>query len=148
MAWPNDEHRQYYRIRLWYNFVFNFPYLILPGCQQGFFPLAELPIIRLLGGTQFRKFCVIVIVVLVATVWITCACHEEEERPKARRPQREYVLTFISRTICAELRARNFRDVINNIYTAAITLPKPIRRVCYVQLVAFLAWSVIHIFVS
>lgn len=61
-------------------------------CQLGFLPLAELPIIRLLGGTQFRKFCVIVIVVLVATVWITCACHQEEERPKSRRPKREYVL--------------------------------------------------------
>jgi solute carrier family 45 protein 1/2/4 len=82
----------------------------------------------------------------VATVWITCICHEEEERPKARRPQREYALSFISRTIFAELRARNLRDVVNNIYTAAINLPKPIRRVCYVQLFAFLAWSVIHVF--
>jgi len=93
------------------------------GYGFGFLPLAELPLIRLLGGSQFRKFCVIVIVVLVATVWITCACHEEEERPKARRSQRE-----------------NFRNVMNNIYTTAINLPKPIRRVCYVQLVAFLAW--------
>ena len=82
----------------------------------------------------------------MGTVWITCASHEEEERPKARRQQREYVLTFIRRTIFAELRARGFKDVISNIYTTAINLPKPIRRVCYVQLIAFLAWSVIHIF--
>ena len=89
MAWPNDEHRQYYRIRLWYKLVFNFRYLNSPVCQ-GFLPLAELPLVKLLGGSQFRKFCVIVIVVLVATVWITCASHPEEERPKARRQQREY----------------------------------------------------------
>ena len=53
--------------------------------------------------------------------------------------------SFVSLTIFAELGARNFRDVLNNIYSTAINLPKPIRRVCYVQLVAFLAWSVIHI---
>lgn len=116
-------------------------------CLLGFLPLAELPIIKLLGGTQFRKFCIIVIVVLVATVWITCAYHEEEERPKGRRSQQqqEYLLSFISRTVFAELRARNFKDVINNIYITAINLPKPIRRVCYVQLCAFMAWSVIHV---
>ena len=75
--------------------VFNFRYLNSLVCQQGFLPLAELPLVKLVGGTQFRKFCVIVIIVLVATVWITCANHEEEERPKARRQQREYVQSFI-----------------------------------------------------
>ena len=50
--------------------------------------------------------------------------------------------------IFADLCARNFRNVINNIYTAALNLPKPIRRVCYVQLVAFLAWSVSTYYVS
>ena len=123
------------------HFQFSLPKLT---CQLGFLPLAKLPIIGLLGGTQFRKFCVIVIVVLVATVWITCAYHEEEERPKGRRPQQqqEYALSSISRTVFAELCARNFRDVINNIYNTAINLPKPIRRVCYVQLFAFMAWYV------
>lgn len=50
------------------------------GYGFGFLPLASLPIIRLLGGDQFRKFCVIVIVVLVVTVWITCYTQSEEER--------------------------------------------------------------------
>jgi len=50
------------------------------GYGFGFLPLASLPIIRLLGGDQFRKFCVIVIVVLVITVWITCYTQSEEER--------------------------------------------------------------------
>lgn len=83
----------------------------------------------------------------MATVWITCACHEEEERPKGRRPQRHrgYLLSLTGRTNFTELNGRSLRDVISNIYTAAINLPKPIRRVCYVQLCAFMAWSVLHI---
>lgn len=93
------------------------------GYGFGFLPLAQLPIIRLLGGDQFRKFCIICIVILVTTVVITCVCHEEEERPA--RSQR------------TQGRAR---DVYDNIRTAMFNLPRPIRRVCYVQLFAFMGW--------
>ncbi|KAF8165226.1 major facilitator superfamily domain-containing protein [Crassisporium funariophilum] len=92
------------------------------GYGFGFLPLEELPIIRLLGGDQFRKFCIICIVILVATVCITCYCHEEQERPKVRRQQ------------------GRMRDVFNGIYAAITNLPRPIRRVCYVQLCAFMGW--------
>jgi hypothetical protein len=46
----------------------------------GFLPLAGLPILRLLGGDQFRKFCVVAMAILVITVCITCFCHKEKER--------------------------------------------------------------------
>lgn len=51
------------------------------GYGFGFFPLADIPALRWIGGTQFRKFCVIVLVVLVITVGITCWTQEERERP-------------------------------------------------------------------
>ncbi|KAF8076526.1 major facilitator superfamily domain-containing protein [Lyophyllum atratum] len=92
------------------------------GFGFGFLPLAKLPIIRLLGGDQFRKFCVICIVILVITVWMTCYCHQEQERKQVQR------------------RTNKFKDVFVGIHTALITLPKPIRRVCYVQLFAFMGW--------
>ena len=57
------------------------------GYGFGFLPLASLPIIRLLGGDQFRKFCVIVMFVLVITVWITCYTQTEEERILQRQPE-------------------------------------------------------------
>ena len=63
------------------------------GYGFGFLPLASLPIIRLLGGDQFRKFCVIVIVVLVTTVWITCYTQSEEERILQRPPEGYGVFT-------------------------------------------------------
>lgn len=62
------------------------------GFGFGFLPLAELPIINLLGGKQFRKFCIICIVILVVTVWITCYCHEEEERPALHQKKRSVPL--------------------------------------------------------
>jgi solute carrier family 45 protein 1/2/4 len=57
------------------------------GYGFGFLPLASLPIIRLLGGDQFRKFCIIVIFLLVITVWITCHTQAEEERILQRAPE-------------------------------------------------------------
>jgi len=94
------------------------------GFGFGFLPLASLPVIRLIGGGQFRKFCIICMVILVVTVWITCWRHEEEERPKVERQQGQ----------------GKFQDVIGGIRHAILHLPKPIRRVCYVQLFAFMGW--------
>lgn len=61
------------------------------GYGFGFLPLASLPIIRLLGGDQFRKFCIIVIFLLVISVWITCYTQTEEERI-LQRPSEGYVI--------------------------------------------------------
>ncbi|KAJ2920090.1 hypothetical protein MD484_g361, partial [Candolleomyces efflorescens] len=94
------------------------------GYGFGFLPLAELPIIRLLGGGQFRKFCIICIVILVSTVALTCYCHEEQESsPVGRRRTK-----------------KGFLDILNDIYNTLITLPHPIQRVCLVQLFAFMGW--------
>ncbi|KII95051.1 hypothetical protein PLICRDRAFT_128474 [Plicaturopsis crispa FD-325 SS-3] len=92
------------------------------GFGFGFLPLAKLPILRLLGGSQFRKFCVVAMIILVATVWVTCYFHEEKERKDAYKKQSK------------------FHDVLENIYNAIVNLPKPIRRVCYVQVFAFMGW--------
>ncbi|KNZ81557.1 General alpha-glucoside permease [Termitomyces sp. J132] len=93
------------------------------GFGFGFLPLAKLPIIELLGGTQFRKFCVICIVILVVTVWITCYCHEEQERQESYKKKNS-----------------KLKDVLFGIHYAIVTLPKPVQRVCYVQLFAFMGW--------
>ncbi|KAJ3810128.1 hypothetical protein F5876DRAFT_42409 [Lentinula aff. lateritia] len=92
------------------------------GFGFGFLPLAKLPFFRLLGGTQFRKFCILCIIILVITVWTTCALHEEQEREKKSSSQGK------------------FREIWNNIKVAVLNLPKPIRRVCYVQFFAFMGW--------
>ncbi|KAF9019235.1 MFS general substrate transporter [Hymenopellis radicata] len=91
------------------------------GFGIGFLPLAQFPLLEIFGGTQFRKFCILCIVILVVTVSITCYYHEEEERPAAKKESK-------------------FREVLDNIYAAIVNLPKPIRRVCYVQLFAFMGW--------
>jgi solute carrier family 45, member 1/2/4 len=54
----------------------------------GFLPLARLPVLRWLGGDQFRKFCIVSMTILVITVWITCFCHEEKERSQIHRKKR------------------------------------------------------------
>ena len=65
------------------------------GYGFGFLPLADIPILKWIGGTQFRKFCIIVLVVLVITVWITCWTQEEQERPKKQVGGRCVVMSVI-----------------------------------------------------
>lgn len=110
------------------------------GYGFGFLPLASLPIIRLVGGDQFRKFCIIAIFLLVITVWITCYTQTEEERI-LQRPSEGYVIlaSELSRFLTIY---STFRETWNNIYIAVIALPKPVRRVCYVQIFAFMGWYV------
>lgn len=111
--------------------------------ETGFLPLAKLPFFRLLGGTQFRKFCILCIIILVITVWTTCALHEEQEREKKSSSQGS--VTYVE-TSAGPLRlngfCRKFREIWNNIKVAVLNLPKPIRRVCYVQFFAFMGWYV------
>lgn len=63
----------------------------------GFLPLAKMPVLRLLGGDQFRKFCVVSMTILVITVWITCITQEE----KVREPRRVEKRSVISCDLCA-----------------------------------------------
>ncbi|KAL4242080.1 MFS general substrate transporter [Abortiporus biennis] len=93
------------------------------GYGFGFLPLARMPILRLLGGDQFRKFCVVSMSILVVTVWITCWTQQEKGQD-SRRVEKENKLG----------------DVLRNIYTAITNLPRPIRRVCLVQIFAFMGW--------
>ncbi|WVR04092.1 hypothetical protein IAU60_001091 [Kwoniella sp. DSM 27419] len=93
------------------------------GFTMGFLNLANVPIIRFVGGGQFRKVCIVALILLTITVWITCWTQEEKEKEN----------------IFGERRSR-IRDVIGTIYEAILHLPKPVRRVCIVQIAAFMGW--------
>ncbi|KZW04105.1 MFS general substrate transporter [Exidia glandulosa HHB12029] len=94
------------------------------GNGIGFINLAAFPLFNFLGGDQFRKFSFVVLIVLVSTVWITCFSHEEAPRTDNFRRQGRTSLISI------------FADIIKSIKN----LPKPIRRVCFVQLFAWMGW--------
>lgn len=64
--------------------------------HSGFLPLANTPILRLLGGSQFRKFCVVCMIILSGTVWITCWTQEEKEREQRRVEKRLVLILFIN----------------------------------------------------
>ncbi|KAF8529052.1 hypothetical protein BU17DRAFT_37242 [Hysterangium stoloniferum] len=92
------------------------------GYGFGFLNLAGWPILRSLGGNQFRKFCLVGIVIIVITVWITCWTQDEPQNTSSTQQE------------------SGLRDIIINIRRAIINLPVPIRKVCLVQLFAFMAW--------
>ncbi|KAG9007123.1 hypothetical protein FRB90_009533 [Tulasnella sp. 427] len=94
------------------------------GFTFGFIKLADWRILRPLGGDQFRKVCIIAVIILVATVWITCVTQHEKERPQNTGDREE----------------SGMMEVVRNISRAVSTLPRPVRRVCYVQVCAFMGW--------
>lgn len=96
------------------------------GYGFGFLPLATLPVLRLLGGSQFRKFCVVAMTILIITVAITCVSQDERVRKEDFKDRKQ----------------SRFVDVLRNIRDAVINLPRPIRRVCFVQIFAFMGWWV------
>lgn len=57
----------------------------------GFLNLAAWPILRLLGGGQFRKFSAVVVVTVVITVAVTCLLHPETPRGELLRHDRRCV---------------------------------------------------------
>ncbi|KAI6134965.1 MFS general substrate transporter [Pisolithus croceorrhizus] len=93
------------------------------GYGFGFLPLAKIPIFSFLGGDQFRKFCIISMTILVITVWMTCWFHEEEAHVNQKGDRQNKLI-----------------DILENIYNAITDLPQPIRKVCLVQLCAFMGW--------
>lgn len=121
---------------MYHDGVFNAP-------RIGFLPLAKLSFLDFLGGDQFRKFCVVSIILLVITVWITCFCHEEKETIDRRKER----LDIPSLSFCSSdhpnIRHNRLYDVLENIYLAITSLPKPIKSVCLVQLFAFMGWCVV-----
>ncbi|KAG9002670.1 hypothetical protein FRB94_003705 [Tulasnella sp. JGI-2019a] len=94
------------------------------GFTFGFMNLAGWKILQPLGGDQFRKVCVVSVVIVVSTVWITCATQHEKERP----------VDALNRETSES------KEVLGNIMRAISTLPRPVRRVCYVQVCAFMGW--------
>ncbi|KAG6336692.1 hypothetical protein ID866_2399 [Astraeus odoratus] len=93
------------------------------GYGFGFLPLAKLPFLNFLGGDQFRKFCVVSMVILVATVWVTCWFHQEKEFVNQKQEKHNTIA-----------------HILENIHNAITTLPRPVRKVCMVQLCAFMGW--------
>ncbi|CAD6576865.1 MAG: hypothetical protein TREMPRED_001789 [Tremellales sp. Tagirdzhanova-0007] len=93
------------------------------GFTMGYLNLNDVPIIRLVGGGQFRKVCIVALLLMTITVWVTCWTQEEDEREN----------------IFGERRSK-FSDIVHTIYEAVLHLPKPVRRVCIVQIAAFMGW--------
>ncbi|GAA5900708.1 hypothetical protein JCM8208_004587 [Rhodotorula glutinis] len=93
------------------------------GYLVGYLDLGHSPLLRWLGGGQFRKLAVTSCVVMLATVAVTCWTQEEDARPEMRTGESAW---------------QKIRGVARDVVAATRTLPKPVRRVCYVQ---FFAWS-------
>ncbi|GJN89859.1 hypothetical protein Rhopal_002848-T1 [Rhodotorula paludigena] len=97
------------------------------GYLVGILDLGHSPLLRWLGGGQFRKLAVISCAVMVVTVGVTCATQHEQERPELRAQESAGAWKKVKGVV---------RDVVVNVKQ----LPRPVRRVCFVQFFAWTAW--------
>ncbi|GAA5860796.1 hypothetical protein JCM8547_003854 [Rhodosporidiobolus lusitaniae] len=99
------------------------------GYTLGYFDLGHsrlFSFLRFLGGGQFRKLALTSCVVLVACVGVTCVSSEEE--PREGEGERR------------ESSWKQVKGVVGDVVRNVRELPKPVKRVCYVQFFAWTAW--------
>lgn len=118
------------------------------GYSAGYLDLSSLRVLRPLGGDQFRKFAIIALTGLIVSVGLTTIFigeGSEEEEEDRRQLQTS---TFSSSALpkhTGEERDRwpllkACRTSVSSIWHALLRLPRPIRRVCLVQVFAFMGW--------
>jgi solute carrier family 45 protein 1/2/4 len=106
------------------------------GYSAGYLDLSRLSVLSWLGGDQFRRFAMIAILGLVLSVGITSSLITESYSEAS---------TFSSTSASYVEKAgpsfaERLRTLVRDMRDALRRLPRPIRRVCLVQLFAFMGW--------
>jgi len=96
------------------------------GYWCGWVDLASWPWLAWLGGGQFRRFAVLSLVCMGVCVGITCATTHESNSRRSM-PLDESMWRLVARSI-------------HQVYDVGRALPRPILRVCLVQVFATMSW--------
>jgi solute carrier family 45 protein 1/2/4 len=97
------------------------------GYAAGWCNLSSSVVLSWLGGDQFRKYAVVSIIGLITCTLITCVSIKEQ----AREPiEGSASVGFIAR----------MKEATYHIWQSLRRLPRAIRRICLVQLFAFMGW--------
>ncbi|GAA5853011.1 hypothetical protein JCM9279_003782 [Rhodotorula babjevae] len=89
----------------------------------GSLDLDKTPLLRWIGAGQFRKLALLSCMVLVVTVTVTCCTQHEHERPELRSAAGPWTKIV---------------EVVRSLTSSIRTLPRPVKRVCFVQ---FAQWT-------
>lgn len=104
------------------------------GYLCGWVDLASWKSLRWLGGGQFRRFAMISLLAMISCVSVTISCISEsptDDRFSQSTHQRQSMCTSAWSTAQATL---------DDVWHAIRRLPRSVRRVCLVQLFAFMGW--------
>lgn len=103
------------------------------GYFCGWVDLASWKGLRWLGGGQFRRFAMISLLAMISCVSVTVASISEVPADSrfAHQHQRESVWMSTGRKV---------KDTLDDVWHAIQRLPRSVRRVCLVQLFAFMGW--------
>ena len=94
---------------------------------KGFIDLVHNRAIALIPGNQFAKLCVCSVICMAVCSTITCVATGEKE---------------VETTVEDEGGLKASLGMLGNVKKTIMTLPLPVKRVCYVQFWAWLGWSV------
>ena len=100
------------------------------GYLCGWLDLASWRGLRWLGGGQFRRFAIVSLAGMITCVTVTVTTIDEKASSTLQNPQEANRVRFWTQA----------RETIDNVWQAIRRLPRPVRRVCIVQLFAFMGW--------
>ncbi|GAA98971.1 uncharacterized protein L969DRAFT_82752 [Mixia osmundae IAM 14324] len=104
------------------------------GYALGFTNLQRAPVFRWLGGSQFRKLCIISLVLGGLCILVTCVT-QPEIPAKPETDDKDDKSEHARRGIF-----RQFQHSLIEVWDAIVMLPVPIRKLCSVQFAAWSGW--------
>ncbi|GAA5843336.1 hypothetical protein JCM11251_007290 [Rhodosporidiobolus azoricus] len=100
------------------------------GYLLGYSDLSHSPLLRWMGGGQFRRLALVACAVMAACVGVTCVTQEEERRVRREGEEDEG----------QESAWKKLKGVVSDVARNLKELPTPVKRVCYVQFFNWTAW--------
>ncbi|GAA5919660.1 hypothetical protein JCM6882_003831 [Rhodosporidiobolus microsporus] len=108
----------------------------IAGYVLGYSDLSHSPLLRWIGGGQFRKLALVACAGMAACVGVTCATQEEERRVARERREGDEGEEAEE----DEGAWKKLKGVVRDVGRNLRDLPRPVRRVCYVQFFNWTAW--------
>lgn len=99
----------------------------IAGYASGWYDLSSSKLLSWLGGGQFRKYAVLSMVGVTTCSIVTCISIQEQPRGANEGSSATGIYSKI-------------KEALHHIWQSIRRLPRPVRRICIVQLFAFMGW--------
>lgn len=140
-ATPSSEHS---RVNAWSGRMQHIANIF--GYWAGWYNLSSSSWLDWIGGGQFRKYCLVSMISVIVCSTITCVCIEEGAQNLNIVSAEDGTITETHATVSATAFqdqtsiTESIKEATMRIWDTARRLPRSIRRICLVQVLAYMGW--------